>query len=460
MFRTKFLLAVLMTLLLSSLSADRTEAGWHHWGYGYYPYAYSYCAAVPPCCGEIPISWVVLQANFRASLGTIQVALRLRVLPAQLCVVWCRLLLGGVWGSGLLHRPAVLLWIHGGRVVQGHRSVGRARELGSGQGARVAGPAEQPTPAVPEPADTLPSLPAEPGFQLPELPDAGTTLPKSPRSAPVTPDSPDPALPLLPDDSALLRQPAGSATLALQVPSDARVFVNGMLTRTPGTYRQYVSRGLLPGHDYTYEVRVEVERNGRAYSDVRTVNLRAGGARELAFRMNQPLDLAASRRPVETTLTLRVPETARVTLEGHAIAATGEVRTFVTRELPDGERWDGYRVVVEIEQDGRVESSVKTIDLVGGGQHELSFDFAPSTSRCVRSLRATRCFAGWDSVPSRLGLRPDRVGSETQPTLVQSRCRWNWTSWSLPPILTMRNWAQPEPSCAARRKVFAWAFWI
>jgi uncharacterized protein (TIGR03000 family) len=191
---------------------------------------------------------------------------------------------------------------------------------------------------------------------------------------------PTPALPLLPDSGSMLRQPADSAILAVQVPADARVFVNGMLTKTPGTYRQYVSRGLAPGNDYTYEVRVEVTRDGRTYSNTRTVNLRANGSNELAFRMDQDFTPVASQAPADTSLTVRVPDGARVTLEGRSTEATGEVRTFMTRELRDGQRWEGYRVVVELEQEGRVETSAKTIDLVGGKSHELSFDFSPQVA--------------------------------------------------------------------------------
>jgi uncharacterized protein (TIGR03000 family) len=137
---------------------------------------------------------------------------------------------------------------------------------------------------------------------------------------------------------------------------------------------------LVPGNDYTYEVRVEVTRGGRTFSNTRTVNLQANGTTELAFRMDQDFTPVASQTPAETSLTVRVPEAARVTLEGRSTEATGDVRTFMTRELRDGQRWEGYRVVVEVEQAGRVQTSVKTIDLVGGKSHELSFDFSPQVA--------------------------------------------------------------------------------
>ena len=46
-----------------------------------------------------------------------------------------------------------------------------------------------------------------------------------------------------------------SAVLSVHVPNDAKVYVNGMLTRSTGSDRRYVSNGLRPGFNYTYEVR-------------------------------------------------------------------------------------------------------------------------------------------------------------------------------------------------------------
>lgn len=376
MFRKKLAVAILLAALMSSVAADQSDARWHTWGYGYHPYAVSYGAVYPT---------VVVTPTYRA---------------------WAyRPLLGHRWGrwghwghwrhsyyvpayswygssccwSGCVvphcysvpHCYTVTPHCCGGVVVESHKPVV---------------PSE---PYEPTPADEAPALPpeyeapetTEPDMRLPELPETPPgdldlpDLPTPPQPAPVQPDS---LLPLLPGDQSLLDRTLGSATLAVQVPVDARVYVNDRPTRTTGSYRQYISRGLVPGSDYTYEVRVEVVRDGRTISDVRTVNLRAGGTQELAFRMDRPSSTIAARDSAATSLTLRVPESARVILEGQATEVTGEVRRFVTRELNDGQRWEDYRIVVEFEQDGQVQTSVKTIDLVAGRDHQLSFDFLPS----------------------------------------------------------------------------------
>jgi len=71
-----------------------------------------------------------------------------------------------------------------------------------------------------------------------------------------------------------------------------------MLTKSPGTQRQFVSYGLKPGYNYTYEVRVVVSRDGETLSDVQVVRVRVGEARDLAFDFAaRPDAVIAARLP-------------------------------------------------------------------------------------------------------------------------------------------------------------------
>jgi uncharacterized protein (TIGR03000 family) len=79
------------------------------------------------------------------------------------------------------------------------------------------------------------------------------------------------------------RLPANATLFTVVVPQDAKVYVNGMLTKTPGTQRQFISYGLQAGYTYTYEVRALVTRNGRTLEDVQAVRVRVGEERQLAF---------------------------------------------------------------------------------------------------------------------------------------------------------------------------------
>ena len=178
-------------------------------------------------------------------------------------------------------------------------------------------------------------------------------------SAPATP----PNLP--PENGASLDRDEGGLTVS--VPADAKIFVNGKATSSTGSYREYISRGLEPGYEYNYEVRAEVVRNGETISDVKTVSLTAGKLERVAF------DFATEE--VETVVKLNVPADAKVTLAGNATESKGETREFKTTGLAKGQTWNGYDIVVSIERDGRTLTKEQTVDLEGGQDVSLSFDF-------------------------------------------------------------------------------------
>jgi uncharacterized protein (TIGR03000 family) len=79
--------------------------------------------------------------------------------------------------------------------------------------------------------------------------------------------------------------PANSALLAVNVPADAEVFVNGYRTSSTGEHRRFVSRGLSADRARSYEVRAVLRRNGRPLVETKVVHLQGGQQAELTFAM-------------------------------------------------------------------------------------------------------------------------------------------------------------------------------
>ena len=156
--------------------------------------------------------------------------------------------------------------------------------------------------------------------------------------------------------------------LAVNVPSEARIFVNGQPTTSTGDVRQYISRDLVPGFNYTYEVRAEIERDGRMIEQVKKIDVRAGQTANLAFDFN-------TQESQETSLTVHVPSDAKVYLAGNPTKASGEKRVFRTTGLSGSKAWDGYTVRVELQRGGRTVTKEETITLKAGQSQELSFNF-------------------------------------------------------------------------------------
>ncbi|MFW6168905.1 MAG: TIGR03000 domain-containing protein [Planctomycetota bacterium] len=167
------------------------------------------------------------------------------------------------------------------------------------------------------------------------------------------------------------------AFLTVSVPADTRVLVNGVATRSTGDVRRYVSRDLSPGFDYTYEVQAEMMVEGEPVTQTKTIQLRAGQEADLAFDMDVS-------EPVETALTVHVPEDANVYLAGNSTKGDAAVRTFRTTALDQGESWSDYLVRVEFNDGGTVRTMEERITLRAGDQRDLSFDFDVNKVASVR----------------------------------------------------------------------------
>jgi uncharacterized protein (TIGR03000 family) len=167
------------------------------------------------------------------------------------------------------------------------------------------------------------------------------------------------------------------------------VFVNGHLTSSTGTQRQFISRGLVVGSRYNFEVRAELDVNGKAVSDVKTVSLTAGDAADLAFTLNGQSELQATS-PVITKVTVHVPAGARLFLAGREAPGTGEVREFSTSRLAPGSEWTNYTVRAELELDGKVVTREQNLSLKAGDSRELSFDFGDDAVASATAVTAAR----------------------------------------------------------------------
>jgi len=159
---------------------------------------------------------------------------------------------------------------------------------------------------------------------------------------------------------------ANEVQLTVDVPMNAKLFVNGNPTKATGTLRQFVSKDLNPSEAYRFEVQAVYEVDGKEVNQTKTVIAKAGSAESLVF------DPSASDDPVETTLTLNVPDGASVVLANNSTKSDGSLRVYRTKQLKVGEAWDDYKI--QVTHNGVTKE--KTIRLIGGDKLEMSFNFA------------------------------------------------------------------------------------
>jgi uncharacterized protein (TIGR03000 family) len=81
--------------------------------------------------------------------------------------------------------------------------------------------------------------------------------------------------------------PADRAILNVQVPANAKVWVQGKETSQTGPERSYISPPLTPGRDYSYDVKAQWTENGQPVEVTRTVTVRAGERTGVLFVGNR-----------------------------------------------------------------------------------------------------------------------------------------------------------------------------
>lgn len=158
-----------------------------------------------------------------------------------------------------------------------------------------------------------------------------------------------------------------SVKLNVMVPESAKVYVNDRLTTSTGEVRQFVSRGLESGKSYRFEIRAELNDNGKIVTDTQTVVVTSGSQENVRFALSAPK--AATK--VDTAVVLNVPENAEVTLAGNQTQVKGTTRVFKTSQLKEGDVWDDYVIQVKVGEQIKTQS----IRLIAGDKLELSFDF-------------------------------------------------------------------------------------
>jgi len=156
----------------------------------------------------------------------------------------------------------------------------------------------------------------------------------------------------------------GEAVLGLSVPEDAKVYINGKLTTTPGTLREYVSRKLKSGKSYSYQVKAVVERDGKVLVRSKLVRIETGTSQLVEFDFI---------RPQVTKLVLKVPANAEVLLDGQETKASGKVRVFTTGKLTNEQSWDDYQVEVRYQVAGEQVIRKQTLTLTAGATEVLEF---------------------------------------------------------------------------------------
>lgn len=170
--------------------------------------------------------------------------------------------------------------------------------------------------------------------------------------------------------------PANRAQVVIKLPAEAKLFADGQATTLTGTERVFQTPDLTPGRDFQYTFKAEVPAGAETKTLTKQVVVRAGHQTVVDFA--QAADKAAS------SVTVNLPEKAKLFVDGTATPATGGTHTFRTPELTKGKSYV-YSFRAEVAKDGKTEVQTREVTFQGG--EPVVVDFTADTDVRTASVK-------------------------------------------------------------------------
>jgi uncharacterized protein (TIGR03000 family) len=156
--------------------------------------------------------------------------------------------------------------------------------------------------------------------------------------------------------------PANQATVVVELPADARLFVDGAPMTLTGPVRVFRTPELQSGLKFSYTLKMEVDRGGRVAADTKVVDIEPGKTTRVRF--NEPPAGGTAR------IEIKAPLDARLVVEGQAWP-TGQ-RSIVTPPLETGKNYI-YTLKLEQERGGRPETLTREVSFRAGEAVTVDF---------------------------------------------------------------------------------------
>ncbi|MBY0528335.1 MAG: TIGR03000 domain-containing protein [Gemmataceae bacterium] len=186
-------------------------------------------------------------------------------------------------------------------------------------------------------------------------------------AAPVLP-SREPAMPAA--DAVKMAGRAAPATVVVQAPAEAKVFVEGRAVALDAR-GSFTTPKLEAGEGYVYTIKVQTMRDGRPVTETKDVSVRAGETSRVAFDKlagNAPA-VAGNGEPAPARITVKLPESARLYINDVLCPLTSATRSFDTPRL-DPDKDYTYTLRVEL---GQAKSETKQIRFRAGQPVNVEF---------------------------------------------------------------------------------------
>jgi uncharacterized protein (TIGR03000 family) len=164
------------------------------------------------------------------------------------------------------------------------------------------------------------------------------------------------------------------AQVIVEAPADAQIYVDGRRISVQSPGQPIPTPVLAPDRDYYYIVRARSHRDGQAIDQAQRVIVRAGHSSRVKFDATPQTAAAIVGQPAR--ITVRVPDDAKLLVDGVVRSTQGGLRTFETPRLEPGKSYY-YDFKAEMTRDGKPVSHDRQVVVESG--KSLTVDFRGAT---------------------------------------------------------------------------------
>ena len=164
------------------------------------------------------------------------------------------------------------------------------------------------------------------------------------------------------------------ATVKVELPEDAGLYVDGRLVDRTSSTRTIVTPELQEGRDYHYNLKAEWTRDGKTVTDSRRVAFQPGKVIVVQFR-DTPADTRANapgNDEAPAHITVRVPAETKLYVDGVPCPVKAGVCSFDTPPLPLGKKFF-YVLKTENVRSGEIKTEARKVSLEAGKNVEVEF---------------------------------------------------------------------------------------
>jgi uncharacterized protein (TIGR03000 family) len=182
---------------------------------------------------------------------------------------------------------------------------------------------------------------------------------------PVTPTPMTPPTETLPKPKAEAAFEPNVARVLIKAPVEMVIRINGETIKHDQDEMTYRTPQLEMGQAYTYEVQTEIMKEGKPVKETKQVSVKAG--------QQTVMDFTPKKKSATALVTLKLPEGARLFVDGAPYALPVGQRTFTTPALNAGETYH-YNLKAEMEQAGKIITETQRVNVMAGKQVTVEFN--------------------------------------------------------------------------------------